>query len=152
MGVVMKDENTWEKTNEELQSWMRKEISTMREILANFHLESDAPNENQRKQLVEERASLMEKLKEFRMGRNKTIQKLKKISGCTEEELFAKVEKTDAETIVLRDQIIALLQRINHESGIPHTLAPQLSPFTPKPQKKNGLATIDTWEEKKPQD
>jgi|GEM_PF-5307554 len=146
----MKDENAWTLYCEELQLWMKKEISTMREILATLHLENDAGNEGLRSQLFKERSILLEKLQVLKVEKEKIIKTLALLAQCSEEELFAQAEKIDAETLILRDQIAALKEKINHENETSHPQRMNISPSN-KP-KKNGLTTIDSWDTQKPQD
>jgi len=111
----------WNKTHSHLQMLMKEEISSMREILANMHQEELILMINDRAclvQIMHERSQLLGNLKDLRLERLNTTEKLKKLAqidneGASLETILALDSVYACETFSLRDQMLALVERMN---------------------------------------
>ncbi len=128
---------------ERLQDSIQKEITLLRELLGNFLqeemslLKQDKPSWTQ---LMQDRFTLIEQIKEIRSGRAP---------------IKPSKEETSCDTLFLTDQLLALLQKIHHQTShnenlLTHTqhlvAIPELMPYPERlaiaPRKKITLTTI----------
>jgi flagellar FlgN protein len=122
----------WKEARDELKMIMKKEVSMMREILANMHQEEltlllgDQGGWNT---VVEQRSELIERLGNLRQARMQTTQKLEELVPASKkekkeplEQLLALDDEAYSEILLLRDQISALLERINFQNARNQTL------------------------------
>ena len=118
---------TWKEAHLSLQVCMKKEIEAMREMLANLYKEElsflmcDAES---LPSILEERAILVARLSEIRLSRIEAIKMLEQFSQCTLSEEASSLEnllplddENTLETLSLRDQIISLVERMNHQNA-----------------------------------
>lgn len=155
--------NLWEEIQDQLQIFMKQEISTMREILANIHQEETSLLGNATKSLeliLQERSDLIQRLGNLRSITSSMMNRLlslfsseKGISSLDEIFTFS----NDCEMLLLRDQILALTEKINFELEQNKHLSSraQRSSFQayrnlsdyPSKSKKNRIATLVENEE-----
>jgi len=123
----MDHKQIWAETHTQLQQSMKKEIEAMREILANMHQEELSLLLNDRKtwaQVMEERAALIARLSDLRDSRLLATEKLESLTfpqGKPEEvpleQLLPPEDENSCETLFLRDQMVALIDRMNLQSN-----------------------------------
>lgn len=104
----------------DLQSWMKKEIMTMRELLANLHQEEISLRSHDMEALqvlLQERSCLISYLGNFRSMRLIYTRRLAKLDAEPSEEIGQ-----TCETLILRDQIIALVEKINLQNRQNHNI------------------------------
>ena len=146
------DIRLWTEMHEKLQQSMKKEIETMREVLANMHQEEQSLLINDKSswsRVMEERSALILRLSDLREERLHTTEKLQLMAfpqGVPEdvplEDLFPPQDLLSCETLTLRDQLMALVERLNLQSGRNEILfnlsqhpmreEPQVQPHKPK--------------------
>lgn len=153
----MDDKKNWIETHTQLQQSMKKEIEAMREILANMHQEELSLLLNDRKtwtQVMEQRAGLITLLSDLRDLRLRATEKLEELAfpqgkpqEVVLEQLLPPEDENSCETLFLRDQMMALIDRMNLQSNRNELLA-NLSEshqrqIQPKPKKgKISIATL----------
>jgi len=110
----------WTKHHTDLQNIMKKEIDTMRELLGNLHQEEMLIIQKEVshwKQLMEERGHLIEQLSYLRQDRIAATGILEAINNAHPnvplEELLPPDSENSCELLALRDQMFALLDRMN---------------------------------------
>ncbi len=116
-------ENLWQEIHDQLQISMKKEILTMRELLANMHQEEISLLGNDIKsleQILHERSELIQRLGNLRSIRITVTNKLSKLAStedtiATFDEIFSSSETLDCEMLLLRDQILALTDKMNSQ-------------------------------------
>lgn len=123
----MDHKQTWIETHHQLQQSMKKEIEAMREILANMHREEQSLVFNDKKTwdlLMQERADLILRLSDLRDLRLQATQKLELLAFPNEkpekislEKILPLEDENSCETLFLRDQLIALVDRMNLQSA-----------------------------------
>lgn len=123
----------WMKAQECLKESMHREINLMREMLSSlyqeesFLLEKDTCAWNS---LMEDRAHMIEKLKEFREGRDLAVKTLAEFSieeegkGITLDTILSDEEEVCEITLML-DQLMALTDKINKQNSRNHSLSEQ---------------------------
>lgn len=131
----------WTELHTELQTLLKKEIDTMRELLGNLHqeeiliIQKDMSYWNQ---LMEERGQLIHKLSSLRENRISTTETLESRttfshSNVPLEELLPIDNENSWELLALRDQMFALLDRMNLQCSRNEMLT-QLARHQPAPQ------------------
>jgi hypothetical protein len=158
----MNEQEVWRQTHAELQQSMKKEIETMREILANLHQEELSLMSKDKiawAHVIEERAKLLSQLSDLRDSRLQTTLKLQSLAfpqgspgDVPLEQLLPAEDASSCETLSLRDQMVALLDRLNLQSNRNellstiserHEQAPVLQQEQPKKKKsKISVATL----------
>ena len=158
----MDQQEIWKETHTVLQQSMKKEIETMREILANMHQEEASLISRDKTawaQVMDERSKLLARLGDLRDTRLQATQKLQTLAcphGTSEEipleNLLPMDDESSCETLFLRDQMMALLDRMNLQnnrndllsriSERPESLQPQLQPQPKKRKNKISVATL----------
>ena len=141
----------WTETHAELQNLMQQEIEAMRSLLGNMHQEEIfilQKNQNYIKELMDERLHLISTLSLIRQNRESTTDKLAAMADLSHsnlEELLPPENENSWEIISLRDQILALLDRINLQSSRNEMLI-HLEAYQPAPQKKKkiSIATLSS--------
>jgi hypothetical protein len=136
----------WTEHHTELQNLMKKEVDTMRELLGNLRqeemliLQKETAYSNQ---LMEERGRLIHQLSDLRQNRISTTATLEALThshaNVPLEELLPPDHENSWELLALRDQMFALLDRMNLQCSrnemltqlARHQTAPQ-----PQPEKK----------------
>jgi hypothetical protein len=145
----------WTELHTELQNLLKKEIDAMRELLGNLHqeeiliIQKDMSYWNQ---LMEERGLLIHKLSSLREDRLSTTETLESRShfghsNVSLEELLPPDNENSWELLALRDQMFALLDRMNLQCSrnemltqlARHQPAPQ---FQPEKKAKISIATL----------
>jgi len=110
----------WTKHHTDLQNLMKKEIDTMRQLLSNLHQEEMLIVQKETSylnQLMEERGHLIEQLSYLREDRIAATGILEAINNSYPnvplEELLPLDNDNSCELLALRDQMLALLDRMN---------------------------------------
>ena len=94
---------------EDLQVLLKKEISAMREVLANMHQEELSlmlGDQNTLRLVLDERSKLLAQLSDLRLARIEISKKIKTEGDLT----------LHCEILSLRDQILALVERMNFQN------------------------------------
>ena len=150
----------WNKTHMELQQSMKKEIDALREILNNLHHEELsllACDKDTQGLLLQERTLLLSKLDEIRKIRVLSQEKLYRLSQNTTpetplENLLPLQESSSCETLILRDQMVALMERMQLQTSSNEMLSKISGPRAPMKvqpmpkKKKNSIATLSPEE------
>lgn len=113
----------WDHLHEELKMTLQKEIFLMRELLANLHQEELSlmlQDNGTYRQLMSQRSDMVEKLSRLRIFRTKTTQQIfallgKKTTGSDFELIFPDTKEISCELLNLRDQLMALTERMNRQ-------------------------------------
>lgn len=125
----------WNETHTELKRSMQKEVTLMRDLLANLHQEElsllmhDKTSWNQ---IMEERSKIVQKLGSWRELRMATMTKLmhlfheRKKQEPPLEELLPPQDENTCEVLSLRDQIMALAEKMNSQNNRNQTLYRQV--------------------------
>lgn len=110
----------WNKTEEDLNRSMRKEIDLMREILSNMMQEEVSllsQNKTSWEDLMQSRFYLIEQIKVFRQDRINATNKLLTLSDeTTFEKILSDEEEITCEVVFLLDQLITLSEKINSQN------------------------------------
>jgi hypothetical protein len=155
------DEKQWNVLHEEIKLLMQQELSITRELLANMHQEElslmlrDPGSLNQ---VMQQRSSMLERLSGLRVQRQQTTQKIYPLievqtARPSLEEILPLNEEISYEIFNLRDQLLALTERMNRQQhrnthleehldprGNPvYMQAQPLYPPMPRPKKKQLL-------------
>jgi hypothetical protein len=157
----------WDEAHDQLKVSMQKEIGIMREILANMHSEELSLMLNDRgswNYVMQERAQLIDRLSHFRMERIEATKKIKEMvclndahKQASVEDLLPTQEENSCEILSLRDQMMALMERINfqncrnevlffqveHQLDLPHH--PSGHPMQQQQAKSQKKASIATY-------
>ncbi len=145
----------WTEHHSQLQYLMKKEIDTMRELLGNLHQEEMLiiqKNMDYWNQLMEERGHLISKLSDLRQNRISTTEILESMTNCAQsniplEQLLPPDDENSWELLALRDQMFALLDRMNLQCSRNEMLTqlaqhqPVLQPL-PEKKSKISIATL----------
>ena len=131
----------WTELHTELQNLLKKEIDVMRELLGNLHQEEILIIQKEMSywnQLMEERGRLIHKLSSLRETRLLTTETLESRShfghsNVSLEELLPPDNENSWELLALRDQMFALLDRMNLQCSRNEMLT-QLARHQPTPQ------------------
>lgn len=151
----MSQEELFNESWEHLKTFMQKEVGMMREILANMHQEELSlllHDQRSWTQVMQDRSLMIERLSKFRLERLKVTETLEKSAAYLLE---------SCEILTLRDQILALLDRMNsqhsrNEQLLEQTLLhsrfdmpptsycdPRLKPLAQGAKRKASVATYD---------
>jgi len=110
----------WTQHHTDLQNLLKKEIDTMRELLGNLHQEEMLIIQKEMaywNQLMEERGHLIQQLSHLRQDRMYITEILESMNhshgNVPLEELVPPDHENSWELLALRDQILALLDRMN---------------------------------------
>ena len=117
-----------------LKDSMQKEVKLMREVLSNLFQEETSlfqHNQNSWNYLMQDRFSMIEKLKCFRSEREAAIDKLTELSPKNEKKLpiFEFLLSNDddiCEIALLLDQLVALTDKINEQNTRNQNLSTQI--------------------------
>ncbi len=120
------DMQKWTKLHEKLQISMKQEIGAMREMLANMHQEElslISQDKNSWTKIMQERSILLERLCELRSMRLITTKELKSMADgqssrapASLESLFSPEDLNSCEIFSMRDQLMALMERMNQQN------------------------------------
>src|SRR4029078_7708234 len=109
----------WNNLHDVLKETLKKEVSMMRELLANMHQEEVSLLLNDQgtvHELLHERCLIVERLGSLRTTRLEATNKIEKIasneSPPTLREMFPLEEETSTEILSLRDQLMALTEQM----------------------------------------
>ena len=158
----MDRQDIWKETHDQLQQSMKKEIETMREILANMHQEElslISKDKTAWAHVMEERSKLIAQLSDLRDSRLQATQKLQSLAfpqGIPDEipldQLLPAEDAASCETLFLRDQMMALVERMNLQNNRNELLGniserressqPALQPVPKKKKNKISIATL----------
>ncbi len=144
---------TWTEIHDRLQVVMKRELETIRQLLANMNLEEQfilKKEEQYKKAMMEERASLIKQLEDLRKDKQKAMEKLEAIAQLSNpqlEQLLPPQDFNSWEVLSLRDQIIILLDRINLQSSRNEMLVylvrePDMTHLAPQKKSKISLETL----------
>ncbi|HSW86828.1 MAG TPA: hypothetical protein VLG49_04940 [Rhabdochlamydiaceae bacterium] len=157
----------WNEAHDQLKISMQKEIGIMREILGNMHQEELSLLLNDKgswNHVMQERSQLIERLSYLRAERleaTKKIEDMVDIKDKTKEipleSILPTQDENSCEILSLRDQLMALMERINfqgcrneilfhqveHQPDIPYN--PQYNQNQPAPAKSKKKASIATY-------
>lgn len=143
----------WDEAHLQLRLSLQKEISALREVLANLceeELSLQLNDQAKIEQVLSDRSQMIDRLNHLRSEREDSTKLLEKIFGrpATFEELFPIDEPENCEILSLRDQLLALIERINQQNSRNqhvhgHPYPHQIAKPTPQPKKKTYLETID---------
>ncbi len=162
----------WNETHNSLMVTMQNEVALTRNLLANLHQEELSLLMHDRhswNQVLEERATILKRLAPCRQARMEAIKKLsgERVEHLKEpalEELLPLHDENSCEVLLLRDQIMALTDRMNRQSNrnqllfqqierrldLPLDSYPMQSPsYAPKKPKR---ISIITYPYKEPRD
>lgn len=126
--MLDKEHPAWNESHETLRNSLQKEIHLMREILANMHEEELSLLLNDKgswNQVMQNRFNLIERLSVLRQDRILATQKVESLAkSLTNTPLPLPLEKilpmddvTSCEILSLRDQLFALIERMNKQNG-----------------------------------
>ncbi len=115
----------WVQLHDELKMTLQKEISLMRELLANLHQEELSlmlQDQGTYKLLINQKSDMVEKLGHLRVFRTKTTQQIfemlgKKAIGSDFEQILPDSEEISCEILNLRDQLMALTEKMNRQQS-----------------------------------
>lgn len=117
----------WNETHLQLQDAMKKEIETMRAILGNMKEEEHFLVHKDKvawSYTMEARNQLLQRLSEVQKYSQKLASNLqqmvlphKGLKPCSLEEILPRDDENRSETLSLRDQILALIDRMNLQSS-----------------------------------
>jgi DNA integrity scanning protein DisA with diadenylate cyclase activity len=115
----------WNYLNQQLKKSMAMEVSIMRELLANMHQEELSlmlQDQSTLNQVMTQRNDMVEKLKHLRNERQDTTQRIVKLIGLEKgehalEKILPVEEEISTEIFNLRDQIMALSDRMNRQQA-----------------------------------
>jgi len=132
---MSKQNPSWIEAHEQLKISMQKEISIMREILANMHQEELSLLLNDRgswTQVLQDRFPMIERLSDLRKQRMDATQKIEAIAKLdsittpTLEQILPTEDESSCEILSLRDQLMALVEKINFQNNRNTTLFQQV--------------------------
>jgi hypothetical protein len=141
------DNLQWTPTHAELQKIMRREITTLRELLDNLQQEESMILKKETtywSHLIHQRGLLLKQLSDLRESRFFTIEALKHKSSQKDsslEQLLPLKCESSWEILSLRDQILTLIDRMSLQSSRNEMLT-HLAQHQPR-QKKIEVATED---------
>jgi hypothetical protein len=154
-----RDPILWNAMHEKLKESMKKEISALREILANMHQEKEFIIINDRpnlEKILSERADMLGRLTALQTERIEAIKHLSEVTLNKKEEPLPSLEQLlppedaeSCETLLLQEQLTSLKAKIDlqsHENSILSSQSKhnQIPPYLKKevqPKKKIKVAT-----------
>lgn len=153
----------WNEIHKTFQEAMKKEIETMREILANLHQEELSLVLNDKitlDRVMKERTVLVNKLELFKKNRIEALLKLKALYPSAEnkdsdslKEMICPANEECCETLFLRDQHTAIFERIHLQSSRNKLLLNLVQSMEKKEtnpnKKKKSVTTMTEGEEEK---
>jgi hypothetical protein len=140
---------------QKLKNVMKQEIAMMREVLANMHQEEltlQLYDQRTWTQILQDRGAMIKRLGHLRQERIHATEELNAVSSL--DHALAEGDDEACEILSMRDQLMALIERINaqqsknqvlYERGIKRGAAPSMQP-APRPKKKGLLATYTDTE------
>lgn len=121
------DKKTWIEAHDHLKALMQKEIHIMREILANMHQEELCLLLNDKgswNQVMQERSTLIERLSSLRSDRITMTEKIEHMASLKTdtkspslEQILPAEDDATCEILSLRDQLMALIERMNTQNS-----------------------------------
>jgi hypothetical protein len=139
----------WNEAHAQLQQSMKREIETMREILANMHEEEMSlirKDKHSWSLVMQKRTQLLAQLNDVRKVRLEATQKLESIAGDSLEKSLPATDENSCETLFLRDQMLALIDRLNLQNSCNEALFyifnANLQPVPVPAKAKTSIATI----------
>ena len=160
----------WIEAHDQLKLSMQKEISLMREILANMHQEELSLLVNDKgswNKVMQERAQMIERLSDLRSQRVSVTQKIEKMVAphheghpLTLDQILPSTEEISCEILSLRDQLMALIERMNlqncrnehlfyHVEHLPPGSQGLHHSLPPSPERPKRKATVTTYQIKR---
>lgn len=148
-----RDPISWNAMHEKLKESMKKEITTLREILANMHQEKELLILNDSanlEKILNERSDMLCRLDTLQSERLKAIKHLSEaahLDSLSLEQLLPLEEEESCETLLLQEQLTSLKEKIeeqSHENSflkqnrIPSYLKKEIAP------KKKTKVAVDT--------
>ena len=125
--MISKKNPAWLEAHIELQNSMKKEIEVMREILANMHQEEYFLLSNDKiskDHVVEERSLLLKRFHDIRNIRLSVTETLEELSfpnsnaqNISLEECLRGEGEDSCETLFLRDQLVAIFNRMTMQNS-----------------------------------
>lgn len=117
--------NRWDQLHEELKCTLQKEIFLMRELLANLHQEELSmmmQDHGTYSQLAKQKSDMMERLSHLRTHRERTAEKIfaiaeKQKKDASWEDLLSEMGDASCEILNLRDQLMALTEKMNRQQS-----------------------------------
>ena len=118
---LAKSKDRWDDLQNELRVILEKEVFLMRELLTNLHQEEISlmlQDNGTCHYLLQQRSVLMERLCDLRSFRSRMNDQISEVLGKrpheeAEEEIIPHSEEMGCEIINLRDQLVALTERMN---------------------------------------
>jgi hypothetical protein len=130
------DKKRWNEMHDQLRIALQKEIHLMREILANLHQEELSLLLNDKgswAQLMEERSQMIYRLSNLRIARMNATEKLQIITSekgekkdFSLEHLLPIDDENSCEVLSLRDQLMALTEKMNFQNSLNQNLQNQI--------------------------
>ena len=115
------DSQDWNALHQQLQQTLQKEVSLMRELLANMHQEELSlilNDQGSLTQLLQQRTVLVDHLSALRATRLETMDWIEKMAGAnTTDQMFPIAEESTMEIMSLRDQLTALTDQMNRQQS-----------------------------------
>ena len=120
-GIMSDNAEEWTALHVQLQQTLQKEVSMMRELLANMHQEELSlllNDQGSLSQLLHDRTQLIDHLSTLRTTRLETAERIEKMTGDkTPEQMFPIEEESSMEILSLRDQLMALTEQMNRQKS-----------------------------------
>jgi hypothetical protein len=149
------DAKEWNMLHDQLREALQKEVSIMRELLANLHQEELSlllNDQGSLHELLEQRSRIIERLSTFRLTRIETTEKIEKIVAVenppTTDRILPAEEETSTQILSLRDQLMALTEQMNRQQTQNQYLTEHpdhsrlvASQTLPRPKRKASVAT-----------
>jgi len=120
------EKKTWNEAHDHLKFIMQKEIHIMREILANMHQEELCLLLNDKgswNQVMQQRSVLIERLSTLRAERISTTEEIEHMASAKTknkslslEQILPTDDENTCEILSLRDQLMALIERMNTQN------------------------------------
>lgn len=145
----------WNTLHDVLKETLKKEVSMMRELLANMHQEEVSLLINDQgsvHELLQQRCIIVERLGALRTARLETTNKIEKIASKegapTLQNIFPLEEEISTEIFSLRDQLMALTEQMNrqqthnkHLTDHPEYIHSYIQQAVPRAKRKASVAT-----------
>ncbi len=125
--MISKKNPAWLEVHIQLQDSMKKEIDVMREILANMHQEEYfllSGDKVSKDHVIEERSLLLKRFNDIRNTRLSVTEMLEDLSfpdtdaeKMSLEECLLQSDEDSCETLFLRDQLVAIYNRMTMQNS-----------------------------------